>query len=607
MIGLRYAKGVVIAAVTLAVLLPAAAHAARPAFTLYSGSGAPQPAAAPAPAAHFETDTVRAWVSDNRLTINAGPPENPWVLTIQPPWGSPLAPSTFRTRSSPHPPEGTGGLTVAQVFGPIDCSSSPGRVDIEEFEVGPDQRVTKLRLQFNCGGAFGEVRIGVDPATAATRMQPQRVRWPIVERERRGLTVPVLVSQETGSAAVGSATVTGPQAAAFPIVANECAGRTLTAGQDCAIWVEPDPTALGTHTAELRVPVGTTTLTTRLEIEEAGRTRLLVRSRDDHTVTGGGDWWLDPSDSIFDVATWWTGQARFRVTPLDGSDDDWNFELKTADRRPLVEGATYALSRATEDVRVTSGGAECWADGALTIHELRPGIWSRFDGLSAGLSLSCRGVPAMDALLEYRATGPEPTFAGTFPFDTAWTWGPLGFPPEDDEFELPPDEPVVTRPPAITRPPTVAPPTRRPPAARPVKPPAAASTPVAARPATAVRSCQRDAGRALRLRTGTSRNDRLTGSAAGDRLLGRAGNDRLLGKGGGDCLDGGPGNDYISGGPGDDMLIGGPGADTLLGGPGNDVIVAGPGRDIVDCGPGRDLAIVGRNDRVRNCERVIRR
>ncbi|MBJ7520232.1 MAG: hypothetical protein JHC84_11090 [Solirubrobacteraceae bacterium] len=359
------------------------------------------------------------------------------------------------------------------------------------------------------------------------------------------------------------------------------------------------------------MPVGATTLTTRLEIEEAGRTRLLVRSRDEHTVTGGGDWWLDPSDSVFDVATWWNGHMRYRTTPLDGgeAEDDWHFDLRTPDRRPLVEGGTYPLSQATRDIRVTSYGAECWADGTLTIHELRPGIWSRFDGLSAGLSLSCRGVPAMDVLLEYRATGPEPAFAATFPFGTAWTWGPLEFPPDDEELEPPPDDDELALPPAtpvITRPPT-APPTRRPLASRPVRPPAAASAPVAARPATAVRSCQRDAGRALRLQMGTSRHDRLTGTTPGDRLLGRAGNDRLLGRGGGDCLDGGPGNDRISGESGDDMLIGGAGKDTLDGGPGNDVIVAGPGRDIVRCGSGRDVAIVGREDRVLGCERVTRR
>ncbi|MBJ7520231.1 MAG: hypothetical protein JHC84_11085 [Solirubrobacteraceae bacterium] len=116
--------------------------------------------------------------------------------------------------------------------GPSGCwPGGPGWVDIEELEVEPDKTVSKLRVLFICGESFGEVRIGVDSPTAATRLQPQRIRWPIVERERRGLTVPVLVSQDTGSAAVGAATVIGPQAAAFPIVENECTGKTLTAGQ----------------------------------------------------------------------------------------------------------------------------------------------------------------------------------------------------------------------------------------------------------------------------------------------------------------------------------------------------------------------------------------
>ena len=125
---------------------------------------------------------------------------------------------------------------------------------------------------------------------------------------------------------------------------------------------------------------------------------------------------------------------------------------------------------------------------------------------------------------------------------------------------------------------------------------------------------------------GRRTNDRLLGSIAGDRITGRAGNDRIKGRAGADCIRGQRGNDRLEGNTGRDLVVGGPGADVsrglkgpdilidrsrrrdvLLGGAARDRINArGGGRDVINCGAGRDVAIVGRNDRVRGCERVRR-
>jgi hypothetical protein len=170
---------------------------------------------------------------------------------------------------------------------------------------------------------------------------------------------------------------------------------------------------------------------------------------------------------------------------------------------------------------------------------------------------------------------------------------------------------------------------------------------------------------------GTAGNDTLTGTIAGDNLFGFAGNDRLNGLAGDDCLTGGPGNDRLNGGNGTDVLEGGPGNDVASGGNGVDKLNGGSGRDrlsggagkdtlnglsgndsltggagndklggstgndklnggagrnsynggpgndtinavnrvaeTIDCGSGRDRATVDRKDRVKRCERVVRR
>jgi len=119
------------------------------------------------------------------------------------------------------------------------------------------------------------------------------------------------------------------------------------------------------------------------------------------------------------------------------------------------------------------------------------------------------------------------------------------------------------------------------------------------------------------LSRGTRRRDVLNGTSGPDLLVGLRGNDRLIGRGGADCLTGGrgrdrlfggAGRDRLRGGPGDDLIAGGSGRNSYAGGSGHDTIMAANGvPELVRCGPGRDTASVDMSDRVRSCERVIRR
>jgi Ca2+-binding RTX toxin-like protein len=117
---------------------------------------------------------------------------------------------------------------------------------------------------------------------------------------------------------------------------------------------------------------------------------------------------------------------------------------------------------------------------------------------------------------------------------------------------------------------------------------------------------------------GTTRADEIEARGGADAVNGRAGRDWIHGNGGADALLGNNDGDWIWGDGGDDVLDGGHGWDRIWGGWGADAIEGGGGNDVInssendglidsiDCGAGNDRAIVGRADRVFNCETVRR-
>jgi metallophosphoesterase (TIGR03767 family) len=85
-------------------------------------------------------------------------------------------------------------------------------------------------------------------------------------------------------------------------------------------------------------------------------------------------------------------------------------------------------------------------------------------------------------------------------------------------------------------------------------------------------------------------SNRIAGSRKGERLRGTPGSDLLLARGGAD---------RIRPRAGDDCVFAGRGADRIN--------ARGGGRDLVRCGRGRDIAYVNRRDKVKGCERVVRK
>lgn len=533
-----------------------------------------------------------------------------WWLGFGAPAGEELGVGTYPATRGGVP---AGGASMDVSGKSRGCNRITGSFEIRDILIsGGEVRRLDLRFVQQCEerdvAAFGEIRIGLDPEDPASRIQPRSVGWPQLERERPGTAVPVVVTQEAGTGVVGQPTLEGTGAGAFTIAEDECRGAALSPGDSCAVWVQPDPAGAGEHVAELHVPVGAEKLTTHVRaVEVAGRTRVLVRDRGWQSGRLGGDWWLDPSDSEF-----WVTSAPYSMGawPLGGGDESWDFEIRLADGEEPTAGSTYQLDDGRR-VDVVFDHQVCFMGGELTVGQLERGLGSRLEAFSAVMQLTCGGRPAIDALVEYRATVPEPAIATSFPFDAARTWTSpddvAGDPvPEDDdgeeenggtEAELPPSIIMLPgRPQGVSRP-------ARPLSPRPTGMP---PRPPVARPATALRTCSRDGGRSLQLRRGTRRGDRLTGTDAGDRILAGSGDDRVSGRGGGDCLDGGRGRDRLSGGPGGDVLVGGDDRDILSGDTGDDILIGGAGRDVLRCGPGDDVAIAGRDDRVSGCEHVIR-
>jgi hypothetical protein len=56
-------------------------------------------------------------------------------------------------------------------------------------------------------------------------------------------------------ATLGQAAVSGPDSAAFVVMADACAGETLASGAECTVTVAFRSTRIGTHAATLQVPV----------------------------------------------------------------------------------------------------------------------------------------------------------------------------------------------------------------------------------------------------------------------------------------------------------------------------------------------------------------
>ena len=433
------------------------------------------------------------------------------------------------------------------------CNGYVGRFEIKDFALGADGVPTRLWavFEYQCEERtwpeFGEVRYNVPQPDGPAYAVPAVQRWSAWDFGRPRRDVPVTV-RATAPVQLPGARISGGDAAAFSIVSDGCAGRSLVAGGSCQVVVRFAAGAPGARSATLEVGPVQSTLQ---GFNYGGRTRLDITGQ-----PGEGD----PEPPVFGAFT--PPDSRFSVHGrnsaagfwVGGRGGGWTGTFRTANGAPLVPGRYTGVKNNMHlpspqpepgmDIDTLWGyGDPCSADEReFTVNEI-----TRYpdDGTTK----------SMEIAFEHRCTSPPGVLvAGTISFRVG------------DTTPLAPWMSGV---------------------------PAGTPSPATSQAGTGGRPEWRCTGR-VRVR-GTARANRLHGTRRADRILAGRGDDRIRAGRGSDCVAGGAGRDRIAGGPG---------ADLLLGGAGRDVLVGGPGRDRLDCGPGRDTAFAGRGDRTRGCERV---
>ena len=437
------------------------------------------------------------------------------------------------------------------------CSVDYGRFEIKDFALGADGVPNRVWVvfEYQCDEhtwpQFGEIRYNAPVPDGAAYAVPAVQRWSAWDFGRPRRDVPVTV-RATAPVQLPGARITGADAAAFGIVSDGCAGRSLAAGGSCEVVVRFAAGAPGARSATLEVGPVQSTLQ---GFNYGGRTRLDITGQ-----PGEGD----PEPPVFGAFT--PPDSRFSVHGRDsaagfyvaGRGGGWTGSFRTANGAPLAPGRYTGVKN---NMHLPSPQPEpgmsistLWGYGdpcsaserEFTVNEI-----TRYpDDLT---------TKSMEIAFEHRCTSPPGTLvAGTISFRVGDTT-PLA--------------PWMSGVPAGT-------------------PSPASGSAETGGHAAAWRCTGRIGVR------GTGRSNRLHGTGRADRIAAGPGDDRIRAGRGKDCVAGGAGRDRIAGGSG---------ADVLLGGAGRDVLIGGPGRDRLDCGPGHDTAFVGRGDRTRRCERVRRR
>ena len=433
------------------------------------------------------------------------------------------------------------------------CTVDDGRFEIKDFALGAEGvparvwAVFEYQCEEHTWPQFGEVRYNAPRPDGPAHAVPAVQRWSAWDFGRPRFEAPVTV-RATAPVQLPGARITGADAAAFGIVSDGCAGRSLAAGGSCQVVVRFAAGAPGARSATLGVGPVQSTLQ---GFNYGGRTRLDITGQpgegDPEPPVFGA---FTPPDSRFS-AHGRNSAAGFYVAGRGGG---WTGSFRTANGAPLVPGR---YTGAKNNMHLPSPQPEpgmeistLWGYGDPCSSSEREFTVNEITRYPDDLT-----TKSMEIAFEHRCTSPPGVLvAGTISFRVGDTT-PLA--------------PWMSGVPAGT--------------------PSPASGPAA----TGGHAAWRCAG-PIGVR-GTGRANRLHGTRRADRILAGRGDDRVRA---------GRGNDCVAGGAGRDRIAGGAGADVLLGGAGRDVLVGGPGRDRLDCGPGRDTAYVGRGDHTRRCERL---
>lgn len=262
---------------------------------------------------------------------------------------------------------GKGRPGISVLGGPDPtCGTNSGSFEVRDI-ARSGREITRMSIVFTrwCGDGnvdIGQVQFGY-PATAYN-VSPKVVDWPW-STVYPGNTAPEahpvnvrLTSSKTVT--VGTPKVTGPDAADFPVLRQNCTGKLTKTG--CAVWLGFRPKKAGPRHATLVVP--TSAGSTSVSLDGLGGIGT-------STWTVSTDW--PGTLSKFSMPSVSAGDPYSIITQGDGT-NLWTAKFATHTGKPLQPGTTYHYSPAVSppfSMSIQQGNAGCeLSGGSVTVNDL---------------------------------------------------------------------------------------------------------------------------------------------------------------------------------------------------------------------------------------------
>jgi hypothetical protein len=328
-------------------------------------------------------------------------------VTLTAPSGTTLQPGVYRhaiagADQGGHSVDGSRpGINV--VIGDITCDEEEGSFDLHSFTADPDGNLTSLWLTFRMrclipdtqGYMIGDIRWNVPGDGGAVVVGPQKIWWPDEETDAVPVTNPVTVFNPTADPVqLGTASVTGADAADDTISSDGCSGTTLAAGATCEITLEYSAATAGNNTATLEVPEqGGPTHTVALEGSVfSGTTEMKLHSDPGDWLGGGKDYDFVPATAA-DITADGDYHGAELVWNGEGGPGEWPGTWAIGFGAPAGQTLTPGVAYSTDNgafVGAVSPGRGCSTEtGTFTIDDIYVDEWGDVQRLAAHFDIHC--------------------------------------------------------------------------------------------------------------------------------------------------------------------------------------------------------------------------
>lgn len=347
------------------------------------------------------------------LSLSGGTGGTGWSLEVDPPKGS-----TFKVgyysgaqraafRSAGHP-----GLDISGDG--RGCNTVSGSFEVRRLTVS-NGAITQLDLLYeqHCEGGptalFGEIQIG-QPRPTGLIASSMSITWPATTHAAKVTPVPVYIrNPSTKSVHVGAVSLSGSAASQFSLPLNGCGNITLSPGDSCDVFVGFTANSPGPQTAQLNLPLGTSTYHVQLDVPvNAGVTSLTMTSQSGDYIGGGETYNFTGANSVISVSGSQAGLSA-RVTSSDG--EWWDVDMYPASGEVLAVGdypnaTRYPFNGTGNGLNVDGDGRGCnTLTGSFSVKQVAfsavNNSLQHFDGTFAQ---HCEGAtPALTGELKYES------------------------------------------------------------------------------------------------------------------------------------------------------------------------------------------------------------